>query len=503
MRWIFRLWRGELGRRLAAAFAALAITMGLMCAAALWSTSRLGEALGHSARQTAPAQQTLGALLASVKEMKASAHAAQMTIVINHMEKGSRLEGACTACHGAGLLEKQQSAFARGAAEAREKLAQLRSMSSQGRLSGHAGQRHIDDLEGAITKWQAMEADYTRKAAAGDFDGAHGILMERIDPLVKKIGETTASLSQAGEDELFQSALHGEALVKSARWLTAALCLLSTLAGILGMRTVLKTAANLRDCGSHLSAVVRRLTESAAQMASSSESLAAGVEQEGACLRETARRGEEVRQQAALNAEGAREAESGMEIATRSTVEASAVLAEMGEAMESIDSNSKKVAGILKVMDEIAFQTNLLALNASVEAARAGQAGLGFAVVAEEVRALAQRSANAARETADLVEAARARSSDGRRLSDKAREAVEAIAAQSQGIQDVVRRVNSSSQEQARSLESVKRAIDELERLAAQNEGIARSSAASAEQVALGGRELSEVASRVQRMAGA
>jgi methyl-accepting chemotaxis protein/methyl-accepting chemotaxis protein-1 (serine sensor receptor) len=189
-------------------------------------------------------------------------------------------------------------------------------------------------------------------------------------------------------------------------------------------------------------------------------------------------------------------------MAAKSTTEAAKVLAEMGEAMESIDANTKKVAGILKVMDEIAFQTNLLALNASVEAARAGQAGMGFAVVAEEVRSLAQRSAQAARETAALVEAARARSADGKRLSDRAREVVEAIASQSQGIQDVVRRVNSSSQEQARSLDSVKAAIDELGRLAAQNEEIARASAASAEQVALGGRELSEVASRVERMAG-
>lgn len=496
MRWMFGRSRGELGRRLGTAFAALGVTMGLMCAAALWSTSRLGEALDHSARQMAPSQQALGALLASVHEMRASARAAQMTIVIGHMEKGSQHEGTCSACHDAGMLERQQMAFVSGAKAAKTELVQLR------RLSSLAVGQHIAELEASIAKWEGMEADYTRKATAGDFDGAHAVLMDQIDPLVKKVGETASSLSKTGEKELAEAASQGDSLVGSARWLAMALCLVSIVAGVLGLRTVFGATANLRECGSHLVAVVHRLTESAAQMASSSESLAAGVEEEGNCLRETARQGEEVRQRAASNASGAREAESGVEMAAKSTAEAAAVLAEMNEAMESIDANSKKVAGILKVMDEIAFQTNLLALNASVEAARAGQSGMGFAVVAEEVRSLAQRSARAARETAALVEAARARSADGKRLSDRAREVMEAIAAQSQSIQDVVRRVNSSSQEQARSLDSVKTAIDELGRLAAQNEEIARASASSAEQVSLGGRELSEVASRMERMAG-
>lgn len=496
MQWMFgRSW-GELGRRLAIAFAALGITMGLMCAAALWSSSQLGKALDHSARQTAPSQRALGALLASVQEMRASARAAQMTIVIGYLEKGSQREGTCTACHDPAMLDNQQLALKTGAGAARSQLAELR------RLSPQAVHGHIADLEQSIAKWEGMEAAYTSKAAAGDFDGAHEILMDQIDPLVKQVGETASALSKSAEVELSAAAAHGDWLVNSARWLAIALCLISMAAGVLGLRTVFGATSNLRECGTHLAAVVRRLTESAALMASSSESLAAGVEQEGACLRETALKGEEVRKQAGSNVSGAKEAELGVELAANATAEAAAVISEMGRAMESIDANTKKVAGILKVMDEIAFQTNLLALNASVEAARAGQAGMGFAVVAEEVRSLAKRSAEAARETAALVETARSKSDEGRRLSERARAAVQSIAAQSQGIQAVVRRVNLSSQHQASSLESVKSAIDELERLAAQNEEIARSSAASAEQVALGGRELNEVADRVERMAG-
>jgi CHASE3 domain sensor protein len=488
--------RGELGKRLMMTFAALAGVMALMCAAALWSTSRLSRALNQSARQAAPSQQALGALLAAVKDMKASAYAAQVAIVIGYMEKGSKLEGSCTTCHDAAMLDKHNSAFASRAREARQHLAELRALSSDKQ------QGHIRTIESALVAWDGMESDYTRKASAGDFDNAHEVLTGGIDPLLANLEKTAAAMREEGDRELAASVVSGESMVKTARWLVLALCLLSAPVALLGIRTLLSSTANLRDCGGNLTQVIRQLMESATRMASSSQSLAAGVEQESACLKETARRGMAVREQAAANAAHASEAESKVAEAAASTAEASRVLAEMSAAMQAIDTTSQKVAGILKVMDEIASQTNLLALNASVEAARAGQAGLGFAVVAEEVRALAQRSADAARETASLVEASRARSAEGRRLSDKVRQAVDQIAAQSGVIQDRVRQVTASSQEQARDLDSVRSSIQELERLAALNEEIARTSAAGAEELARGGEGLEEVVSRVEKLAG-
>ncbi len=470
--------------------------MGLMCAAALWSTSRLGGALNKSARQTAPSQQALGALLATVKDMKSSAYAAQMAIVIGYMEKGSKLEGSCTACHDASMLDKHNTVFANRAREARQQLAKLRSLASD-RQRGH-----IQKIESALAAWDGLESDYTRKASAGDFDSAHKVLTGEINPLLGNLEMTAAALSKEGEQELAASAASGESMVTMARWLVFALCLLSAPVALLGIKTVLSSTANLRDCGGNLTQVARHLMESATRMASSSQSLAAGVEQEGACLKETSRRGMAVQERAAANAAHASEAESKVEQAAASTAEASSILAEMAVAMHAIDTTSQKVAGIMKVMDEIASQTNLLALNASVEAARAGHAGLGFAVVAEEVRSLARRSTEAARETAELVEAARARSAEGRRLSEKARHAVNEIAARSSVIQERVRQVTASSQEQARDLESVRASIQELERLAALNEEIARTSAAGAEELARGGEGLEEVVSRVERMAG-
>ncbi len=488
--------RGELGKRLMMTFTALAGVMALMCAASLWSTSRLSGALNQSARQAAPSQQALGALLASVKDMKASAYAAQTAIVIGYMEKGSKLEGSCTTCHDAAMLDKHNSAFASRAREARQHLSALRALSSAKQ------QNHIRTIESALVAWDGLESDYTRKASAGDFDNAHEVLTGGIDPLLASLEKTAAAMREEGDRELAASVASGESMVKTAQWLLLALCLLSAPVALLGIRIVLSSTANLRDCGGNLTQVIRQLMESATRMASSSQSLAAGVEQESACLKETARRGMAVREQAAANAVYAGEAESKVAEAAASTAEASSVLAEMSAAMQAIDTTSQKVAGILKVMDEIASQTNLLALNASVEAARAGQAGLGFAVVAEEVRSLAQRSTDAARETASLVEASRARSAEGRRLSDKVRRAVDEIAAQSSVIQERVRKVTASSQEQARDLDSVRSSIQELERLAAQNEEIARTSAAGAEELSRGGEGLEEVVSRVEKLAG-
>jgi methyl-accepting chemotaxis protein/methyl-accepting chemotaxis protein-1 (serine sensor receptor) len=488
--------RGELGKKLSITFTALAAVMGLMCAAALWSTSRLGGALNRSAHQTVPSQQALGALLASVKDMKASAYAAQVAIVIGYMEKGSKLEGSCTACHDAAMIEKHNKAFAAHGRDARQQLATLRSLASDKQF------QNIQTIETALATWDGLESDYTRKASAGEFDAAHEVLANGIDPLLVKLGSTAAALSMGGDQELAESAASGESIVKVARWLALALCLLSAPVALFGVRTLLISTANLRQCGGNLTQVIRQLMDSASQMASSSQSLAAGVEQQGACLKDTARRGLAVREQAAANAASAKEAAERVELAAASTAEASAVLAEMAVAMQAIDTTSQKVAGILKVMDEIASQTNLLALNASVEAARAGHAGLGLAVVAEEVRSLAQRSATAARETAELVNASRSKSADGRRLSDKVRQVVEVISAQTAEIQDRVRLVTASSQQQARDMESVKSSIEELERLAAQNEQIAQTTAAGAAEVARGGQGLGAVVEQVERMAG-
>jgi methyl-accepting chemotaxis protein/methyl-accepting chemotaxis protein-1 (serine sensor receptor) len=166
---------------------------------------------------------------------------------------------------------------------------------------------------------------------------------------------------------------------------------------------------------------------------------------------------------------------------------------EMVQSMQEITTSSSKISKIIKVIDEIAFQTNILALNAAVEAARAGEAGMGFAVVADEVRNLAQRCAQAARNTAELIEESITRSNDGgNRLSEVA-QAISAITEQSSKAKVLVDEIYTGSQEQSRGIEQVAGAIAQMQK-------VTQANAASAEQSAAAGNEMSSQSERLRRL---
>ena len=152
--------------------------------------------------------------------------------------------------------------------------------------------------------------------------------------------------------------------------------------------------------------------------------------------------------------------------------------------MNDIGNSSNKIARIIKVIDEISFQTNILALNAAVEAARAGEAGLGFAVVADEVRNLAQRCAQAARDTSGLIEDSIVTSRDGNARLDQMAGNVRAMTESSTLVKSLVDEVNMGSQEQARGMEQISRAVTQMEQ-------VTQRTAATAEESASAGTDLS------------
>ncbi len=151
----------------------------------------------------------------------------------------------------------------------------------------------------------------------------------------------------------------------------------------------------------------------ATQVSGASQSLAQGASEQAASLEETSASTEEIASITRRNADNALQVAGLMQQSEQSASGVNQTLDRMVDKMKEIDASSNKIARIIKVIDEIAFQTNILALNAAVEAARAGEAGLGFAVVADEVRNLAQRCAQAARDTAGLIEESIETSRDG------------------------------------------------------------------------------------------
>src|SRR5258705_8067245 len=164
------------------------------------------------------------------------------------------------------------------------------------------------------------------------------------------------------------------------------------------------------------------------------------------------------------NAENSQQAAVFMNAVSQRVAEANRTLADMTTSMQEIGASSGKISKIIKVIDEIAFQTNILALNAAVEAARAGEAGKGFAVVADEVRNLAQRSAEAAKDTASLIEDLISNANDGSSRLDRVAAAITTITDHVTKARVLVEEVSEAGKQQTQGIDQVTQAISQMEK---------------------------------------
>jgi methyl-accepting chemotaxis protein len=228
-----------------------------------------------------------------------------------------------------------------------------------------------------------------------------------------------------------------------------------------------------------VSAIAASIQSGAREISSSSDDLSKRTEQQAASLEETASALDEITGTVRNAAEGAAHARQVVASAKDEASESGRVVDKAVRAMSGIEKSSQEIGKIIGVIDEIAFQTNLLALNAGVEAARAGEAGRGFAVVATEVRALAQRSAGAAKEIKNLISASAAQVSEGVGLVTESGRALERITAQVAEIDTVVTAIAAGAKEQAIGLDEVNAAINQMDQVTQQNAAMAEQSSAS------------------------
>jgi methyl-accepting chemotaxis protein len=175
----------------------------------------------------------------------------------------------------------------------------------------------------------------------------------------------------------------------------------------------------------------------------------------------------------------------------------------MMTSMREIGASSGKISKIIKVIDEIAFQTNILALNAAVEAARAGEAGMGFAVVADEVRNLAQRSAQAAKDTASLIEESILKSGEGSKKLGEVAGSIQAITDGATKVKTLVDEVDASSTEQAQGIEQISKTVAEMDQVTQKTAANAEQGASASEQLNAQSKSLMAVVERLRAMVGA
>ena len=234
------------------------------------------------------------------------------------------------------------------------------------------------------------------------------------------------------------------------------------------------------------------------EIAQASDDLSRRTEQQAASLEETAAALDQITatvKKTALSARGASEAIGG---ARTEAVHSGEVVSDAVEAMGQIEQSSKQISQIIGVIDEIAFQTNLLALNAGVEAARAGEAGRGFAVVASEVRALAQRSAEAAKEIKALISASSQQVSRGVGLVGETGAALQSIVAKVAEIDLLVTEIAASAQEQASGLTQVNTAVNQMDQVVQQNAAMVEEATAATHSLKRDATELKRLISRFQ-----
>ena len=237
---------------------------------------------------------------------------------------------------------------------------------------------------------------------------------------------------------------------------------------------------------------------SAVEVSQASDDLSRRTEQQAASLEESAAALEQITATVKRSAEGAVEAGGVVEAAHREAVDGQQVVNRAIQAMGAIEESSAQIGNIIGVIDEIAFQTNLLALNAGVEAARAGDAGRGFAVVASEVRALAQRSAEAAKEIKSLISASSRQVGDGVSLVGDTGQALERIADQIGRLTTIAREISASSQEQATGLQQVNVAVSQMDQMTQQNAAMVEETTAASHSLASDARELDRLMQQFQ-----
>jgi methyl-accepting chemotaxis protein/methyl-accepting chemotaxis protein-1 (serine sensor receptor) len=346
-----------------------------------------------------------------------------------------------------------------------------------------ADHQALIDLTSDLQGWTRANDEITKLVTAGNVAEAAKASVRSGDEYKRKSRAATDEVVGREQEELQADLETVKDRTASVRTMVFGGVLLSLVVAGLAVRSMIGANRTLWTQSQELREGTEHVVAAAGQVATSAQGLSQASTHQAASLQETSASMEEMASMTRKNAENAVQA---AELATDVALQvrnANNALHAMVTSMTAIRDSSNKVAKIIKVIDEIAFQTNILALNAAVEAARAGEAGMGFAVVAGEVRNLAQRSAQAAKDTASLLEESIARSQEGAGRVEEVAHSISAITENVARVKGMVEEVRHASTQQAQGIDQVTQAI-------AQMESVTQTTAATAEESAAASEEL-------------
>ncbi len=341
----------------------------------------------------------------------------------------------------------------------------------------------INNLIATFETSRQMHDELRRLMEQQKMDMAIALLNERLLPQLSGLSESAKKLAEYQTAQIGQLAQSAAATSAAGFWIVLVLNMVAFAVGAIVFLMVRKLTNTLRETVEELSNSAQQLSNTSSEVGSYSMSLSKSASDQAASLEETSASTEEIHSMTRSNADNSKQAASRMQEAAQKVEEANSALAEMVTSMNEISTSSSKISKIIKVIDEIAFQTNILALNAAVEAARAGEAGMGFAVVADEVRNLAQRSAQAAKDTTQLIEESIQSATSGKTKLDQVARASESVNELVKAVGSLVQEVRLGSEEQERGIEQIAKAVSQMERVTQQI-------AANAEEGAAAGEEL-------------
>jgi methyl-accepting chemotaxis protein len=303
-----------------------------------------------------------------------------------------------------------------------------------------------------------------------------GQSLERVQGLLRKVRET-AKKHVMTEDVMLKDAT-------STKRNVTIVGIVATVIGTFLAWTIARGITKvLKGISSQLGDAAEQVASASIQVSSASQSLAEGASEQAAGIEETSSSIEEMSSMTKQNADNSQQANTLMADTSKVVDEANRSMTELTGSMREISQASEETAKIIKTIDEIAFQTNLLALNAAVEAARAGEAGAGFAVVADEVRNLAMRAADAAKNTANLIEGTVKKIKNGSDIVTKTNEAFTKVATGAKKVGELVGEISAASSEQAQGIDQINKAVSEMDKVVQKNAASAEESASAAEEM--------------------